>query len=61
MLDQAILLSACEVRSQYAISFWDGILIASALSAEAEIFYFKDLQDGLIVFDRLTVVNPFQN
>ena len=36
------------------------LIVATALRANAEILYSEDMQDGLIVRDRLTIRNPFR-
>lgn len=58
-ISEAILLSASELRSKYSISFWDGLIVASALVANAEILYSEDMQDGLLVENKLKIINPF--
>lgn len=58
--DLILLESASNVRSQYKLSFWDSLIIASALSVNAEIIYSEDMQDGLIIMDTLTIINPFK-
>ena len=35
-------------------------MVASALSTEANILYSEDMQDGLIVSNQLTLINPFK-
>ncbi len=59
-LDVQLLASASDLRLQYRFSFWDGLIAASALSANAEILYSEDMQSGLVVSDRLEIVNPFK-
>lgn len=59
--DQSILLNAVSVREQYQISFWDSLIVASALSADASLLYSEDMQDGLLIDAKLTVANPFQS
>ncbi|MGV0024328.1 PIN domain-containing protein [Phormidesmis priestleyi] len=59
-LDRDILINASTLRVQYGFSFWDSLIIASALSTDATIFYSEDMQDGLVVIDQLTIVNPFK-
>ena len=54
------LTTASSLRSRYHFSFWDGLIVASALSASAEILYSEDMQDGLAAEQRLTIVNPFK-
>jgi predicted nucleic acid-binding protein len=55
-----ILESASDIRTRYNLSFWDGLIVASALAAEASILYSEDIQDGLIVAGQLEIVNPFK-
>jgi predicted nucleic acid-binding protein len=53
------LLQASKLRSRYGFSFWDGLIVASALEANASILYSEDMQAGLLVEGKLTIVNPF--
>jgi predicted nucleic acid-binding protein len=53
------LVQASNIRSLYNFSFWDGLIVASALEANASILYSEDMQAGLLVEGRLTIVNPF--
>ncbi len=55
-----VLVKASQLRRQYNFSFWDSLMVASALLSGANIFYSEDLQDGLMVGDRITVINPFK-
>lgn len=57
--NREILLNASEIRKNYSFSFWDGLIVASALQANAEILYSEDMQNGLIVENNLKIVNPF--
>jgi predicted nucleic acid-binding protein len=54
-----ILEAASNLRTQYHLSFWDSLIVASALSAGASILYSEDMQDSLIVANQLTLINPF--
>jgi predicted nucleic acid-binding protein len=58
-IDQAIIVKGSEIREKYPFSFWDGIIAASALAANAGILYSEDMQDGFILDKRLKIVNPF--
>lgn len=55
-----ILKIASQLRMNYHLSFWDGLIVASALSGNSNILYSEDMQDGLIVEERLTIINPFK-
>lgn len=59
-LNQEILENACNLRTQYSFSFWDGLIVSSALSTSATILYSEDMQDGLFVEKKLTIINPFK-
>lgn len=59
-IDRSILLTASELREKYSLSFWDSMIVASALRAGCEVLYTEDMQDGLKIEGRLTVVNPFK-
>ena len=59
ILNQKILLLASDLRARYPFSFWDDLIVASALSADAEILYSEDMQDGLLVENKLRIKNPF--
>ncbi|OKH32274.1 twitching motility protein PilT [[Phormidium ambiguum] IAM M-71] len=54
-----ILLKASQLRKQYSFSFWDSLIVASALHADTKIIYSEDMQDGLKVLDKVEIVNPF--
>jgi len=58
--DLNILESASDLRTQYNLSFWDSLIVASALSGGADTLYSEDMQDGLIVSGQLTIINPFK-
>jgi predicted nucleic acid-binding protein len=59
-IDQTILVTATILREQYKLSYWDSLIIASALASSAPILYSEDMHDGLIVDQRLTIINPFK-
>jgi len=59
-LDENILLTASQLRQEYAFSFWDSLIVACALEANAEILYSEDMQAGLIVRGVLKIINPLK-
>ena len=58
-ISKEVLLKASELRFRHRFSFWDSMIVSSALSAAATILYSEDMHDGLIVDNRLTILNPF--
>ena len=58
-LDRPVLLTASQLRRRYSLSFWDGLIVAAALSAGVELLYSEDLQHNLSIDGQLRVSNPF--
>jgi predicted nucleic acid-binding protein len=52
--------SAVKLRDRYLLSFWDSLIVASAVLGDASILYSEDMQDGLIIENTLQIVNPFR-
>ena len=49
-----------HIRKRYKCSFWDSLIIASALEAGCSILYTEDMQNGQIIEGKLKIVNPFE-
>jgi len=58
-LSKTVLLTASQLRQQYSLSFWDSLIVSSALNVGASILYTEDMQHGLVIYERLQIVNPF--
>ena len=52
------LLSAVSIRYDYHFSYWDSLIIASALQSKCEILYSEDMQHGLNIYNQLSICNP---
>lgn len=50
---------ALGIKQRYGFSWWDSVVVASALEAKCDVLMSEDLQDGQIIGGRLTVSNPF--
>jgi len=50
---------AHHLIQRYDFQLFDSIIVASALEAECDILFSEDLHHGLIVEDKLTILNPF--
>ncbi len=57
--NERITLKASELRCRYSFSFWDSLIVASALYATADIIYSEDMQNGLIIENKIKIINPF--
>lgn len=52
---------AGKLRDKYLLSFWDSLIVASAILGNANILYSEDMQDGLIIENTLQIINPFRD
>ena len=59
-LDLLVVKNASRLRQQYSFSFWDSLIIASALEAGVTLLYSEDMQDGILVAGTLEIINPFK-
>ena len=50
---------ARHLLDRYDFQLFDSIVVASALEANCHILYSEDFQHGLMVENRMTIVNPF--
>ncbi len=51
--------NAYKLRETYNISFWDSLMVASALNGGCQKFVSEDLQNNQIFENSLSIVNPF--
>lgn len=59
-LSPSITKSALNLKSRYSISWFDSLIVATALTANCSLLYTEDLQDGMLFEEKLKVVNPFK-
>lgn len=57
---QATILQACSIARQSNFSFYDSLIIASALESDCEILYSEDMQDGQKINGLVQIINPFK-
>jgi len=50
---------AWGIREQYKYSYWDSLIVASALENNCSILYTEDFQNGQIIEKKLKIINPF--
>lgn len=56
----AELITATILRLNYSFSYWDSLIVASAINNGCTILYTEDMQDGLRVHDKLVIINPLK-
>jgi predicted nucleic acid-binding protein len=50
---------AFQLRQTHNISFWDSLVVASALENNCVQLYTEDLQHKQLIENRLSIINPF--
>lgn len=58
-LDTNIHRLGLTLADRYQFAIYDAMIVAAALSAQCDTLYSEDMHDGLVVEDRLRIVNPF--
>jgi predicted nucleic acid-binding protein len=48
-----------EIAKRYKFGIYDSLIIAAALLDDCDTLYSEDMQHGLVIDDRLTIINPF--
>jgi predicted nucleic acid-binding protein len=60
IVELADYLRAFAIFRQYSLSWWDSLLIATALRSGCSILQSEDMQHGLSIEGQLKIVNPFR-
>lgn len=50
-----------KIRFKYAYSYWDSLIVASALENNCSTLYTEDMHDGQVIEDSVRIINPFGN
>ncbi len=51
--------SGLKIRQRYKFSYYDSLIIASAIENGCNILYSEDMQHKQVIDDKLTIINPF--
>ncbi|HEV8679278.1 MAG TPA: PIN domain-containing protein [Stellaceae bacterium] len=49
-----------DLAERYGLSTYDAMIAASALQADCDTLWSEDMQHGMVLNDRLRIVNPFR-
>ena len=52
--------SAWKLKKQYNLSYWDSLIVASAMESNCDILYSEDMQDRQTLENKLKIINPFK-
>lgn len=56
--DEYITIKAINLQEKYRFSFWDSLIVQSAIQSQAYTLFSEDLSDGQII-KNVKIVNPF--
>jgi predicted nucleic acid-binding protein len=56
---QPSVMKAIDLSILYGYSYWDSLILATAIDNGCSILYTEDMQDGQVVDGKLKIVNPF--
>ena len=48
------------VAERFGLSIWDAMIVASALHADCDTLWSEDMQNGMVIDERLRIANPFR-
>jgi len=58
-LTPTIFIHASDIRKKYNFSYYDSIIVTTALENECNILYSEDMQHNQTINAKLTIINPF--
>lgn len=53
-------LQALQINSIYGYSYWDSLVIATALLNDCSILYSEDMQHNQLIENKMQIINPFK-
>ena len=59
-LTKPVIMQASKLRQNYGFSFWDSLIVSSAWQVKAVVLYSEDMQDGMVIENRLKIINPLK-
>jgi predicted nucleic acid-binding protein len=58
-IESANVLQAMEVKQKYGYSYWDSLVLATALLHNCSIVYSEDMHHNQLINTTLRIINPF--
>ena len=59
VINEALISKALSLHNIYKAPYFDCLMIAAALFSDCDILYSEDMHNGLVIEDKLEIVNPF--
>lgn len=58
-IDLNTVLNVWKIKKKYGFSYWDSMIVSSALESRCTVLYSEDMQNGQIIEKQLKIINPF--
>ena len=58
-IDVLKVMAALEINSKYGYTYWDSLVVATALQHNCDILYSEDMQANQLIEKKTRIVNPF--
>ncbi|MDD5373032.1 MAG: PIN domain-containing protein [Sulfurimonas sp.] len=58
--DLSTQIKALHVKDKYNLQFYDSLIIATALENKCTTLYSEDMHNGMLIENRLKIINPFK-
>lgn len=58
-LGNDLVIKALNIKNRYQYSYWDSLIIATALKTGVKTLYSEDMSHSQVIDNRLTIINPF--
>jgi len=59
IVDDRTIAAAIEMSMRYRLSYWDSLIVSSAMKLNCPILYSEDLQHEQVLEKSITIINPF--
>jgi len=56
----ALIFAAFDIKERYRFSFYDSLIIATAVNSQCKVLLSEDMQDGQIIDGSIRIINPFR-
>lgn len=60
VIKETTIKKALQIKKDLNYSYWDSLVIASALENNCSVLYTEDMQNGQTIDNSITIINPFK-
>lgn len=60
-IDTPKVLQAMEINVRYGYSYWDSLILATALHSDCSVLYSEDMHHNQLIENKLRIINPYES